>query len=532
MGFFKKVFKSAGKAVKSVTKSVSKVVKKVTSTVGKVVKKVAKTIVSVGKSVVKGVKSAVKSVGSALGKLGPLASIALMAIPGFQPFAAGLASSLNITSVIGQQMFTGALTGFIVSGGDMKAALMGGAMAGAGTLAGGAIKGFQAGDTLGGITQAATAQSTIQTFSGGMATAKMQWGNFTNNVGKFFSGIGNGDTAVGTEKLANGTQKWASGNVPEGATFEDTVMNAPSELQVKTYEVGEWKGTPESVAKADFAQDVLATQRAAAPQYQWDEALIGDVGYEPTLVSGTGGGYSPVSADDFYGKQVATSAHRLTQAGISPEVIQEQLSMGTTVADQAKLLDELRVSSGIPQEYSYYSQPGTQFSSLDPNKYQAMKNPIYQVADDYNINPFGEQAQQLMEQEYGTMSYSAGNNVVSFDKDMAFYDQSSRSLFQQAGAGGTPTYMTEQAPELPKKDKKPDLNKLGSLFSGERQKASPSFITSVDPGDLAKSSAGQGDASGGILGYAQHVKEQQSLLTSQAEAQAEQYRQKMRRSLA
>ncbi len=527
MGWGKKQVKKVTKAVKKVTKSVTKVVKNVVSTVGKVVKTVAKSIVSVGKAVVKGVKSAVKTVGSAFGKLGPLASIALMAIPGFQPFAAGLASSMGITSVVGQGMFTGALTGFITSGGDMKAALMGGAMAGLGTVAGGAIKGFQAGDTLGGITKAVTAQSSIQTFQGGMMTAKTQWGSFTNNVGKFFSNLGNGDTAAGTQRALEADQLAQS----KGISYEDAINQ--TEIKPSTYEVGEWKATPESVAKADFAQDVQAMQKAAQPQYVWDEAMVGDVGYQPELVAGTGGGYSPVSMDDFYGKQVATSTQRLTQAGIAPEVIQEQMAMGTTVADQAKLLDELRASSGIPQEYSYYSQPGTQFQSLDPNKYQAMKNPIYQVADDYNINPFGEQAQQLMEQEYGYVNYNADNNVISFDKDMAFYDKYSRSLFQQAGAGGTPTYMTQDMyAEQPaaKREKKPELK---SLLSGSpASKTTLPFTTEVDPGNIRAAAAGTGDASGGFLGYSQHVREQQGLLTSQAEQQAELYRQKMRRSMA
>jgi len=65
MGFFSGIFRGIKKAVKGVTK---------------VVKKVVKSIAKVGKKIWKGVKGIAKKIS----KLGPLASIAIGFIPGFQ----------------------------------------------------------------------------------------------------------------------------------------------------------------------------------------------------------------------------------------------------------------------------------------------------------------------------------------------------------------------------------------------------------------------------------------------------------------
>jgi len=98
MGFFSGIFKGVKKVFKSVTK---------------VVKKVVKSISKVGKKIWKGVKGLTKK----LGKLGPLAAIAIGFIPGFQ----GLWASSGIWGA----MAKGALTGFITSGGKVKGALIG-----------------------------------------------------------------------------------------------------------------------------------------------------------------------------------------------------------------------------------------------------------------------------------------------------------------------------------------------------------------------------------------------------------------------
>jgi len=98
MGFFSGIFRGIKKAVKGVTK---------------VVKKVVKSIAKVGKKIWKGVKGIAKKIS----KLGPLASIAIGFIPGFQ----GLWASSGIWGA----MAKGALTGFITSGGKVKGALIG-----------------------------------------------------------------------------------------------------------------------------------------------------------------------------------------------------------------------------------------------------------------------------------------------------------------------------------------------------------------------------------------------------------------------
>jgi hypothetical protein len=113
MGFFsglKKVFKSVSRAVKKVTKSIGKLAKKV----AKGLKKVAKKI-------------------SSNKYLGPLASIAI----GYFVPALG-------TGIWGA-MAKGALTGFITSGGNIKGALLGGAMGGLGYGMSRGVESFKAG---------------------------------------------------------------------------------------------------------------------------------------------------------------------------------------------------------------------------------------------------------------------------------------------------------------------------------------------------------------------------------------------------
>jgi hypothetical protein len=109
MGWFSGIVKAVKKAFKSVTK---------------VVKKVVKGIGKVAKKVWKGVKNVAKGIGKVVKKMGPLASIAIGFIPGFQ----ALWANAGIWGAMGK----GALTGFITSGGKLKGALTGGLLGGAG----------------------------------------------------------------------------------------------------------------------------------------------------------------------------------------------------------------------------------------------------------------------------------------------------------------------------------------------------------------------------------------------------------------
>lgn len=102
MGWFSGIVKAVKKAFKSVTK---------------VVKKVVKGIGKVAKKVWKGVKNVAKGIGKVVKKMGPLASIAIGFIPGFQ----ALWANAGIWGAIGK----GAITGFITSGGKLKGALAG-----------------------------------------------------------------------------------------------------------------------------------------------------------------------------------------------------------------------------------------------------------------------------------------------------------------------------------------------------------------------------------------------------------------------
>ena len=122
-----------GGIVRKITRKVKKVVKKVT----KVVKKVVKGVGKVAKKVWKGVKGAVKKIGKAVKKMGPLASIAIGFIPGFQ----GLWANAGIWGAMGK----GAITGFITSGGKLKGALIGAAGGGLGYAANAGIDAYQKG---------------------------------------------------------------------------------------------------------------------------------------------------------------------------------------------------------------------------------------------------------------------------------------------------------------------------------------------------------------------------------------------------
>jgi len=98
---------------------ISRTIKKITRPITKVVKSVVKGIKKIGSSIAKSVKKVVKKVGKTVSKLGPLASIAIGFIPGFQ----ALWANAGIWGAIGK----GALTGFITSGGKLKGALIGAA---------------------------------------------------------------------------------------------------------------------------------------------------------------------------------------------------------------------------------------------------------------------------------------------------------------------------------------------------------------------------------------------------------------------
>ena len=108
MGWFSNVWKK----VKNVFKKVTKVVKKIVKSVGKTAKKVWN-----------GVKSTAQKFSKGMSKLGPFANIAMNFIPGFGQLWAAYG--------IWGQLAKGAITGFALSGGSIKGALLGAASAGA-----------------------------------------------------------------------------------------------------------------------------------------------------------------------------------------------------------------------------------------------------------------------------------------------------------------------------------------------------------------------------------------------------------------
>jgi len=157
MGFFSKIWKKAKNIVKKVVKGVKKVASKVW----------------------KGVKSVVKKVGKAVNKLGPLASIAIGFIPGFQ----GLWANAGIWGMMGK----GAITGFITSGGKLKGALTGAVMGGVGYAAAQGASAFKSGfSSLG---ENASISDKIMTGFNSVGTSTSNGVmNMYNSAGNFVSG--------------------------------------------------------------------------------------------------------------------------------------------------------------------------------------------------------------------------------------------------------------------------------------------------------------------------------------------------------
>mgnify|MGYP000927606126 CR=1 FL=1 len=420
MGWAKKTVKKVTKSVKKVAKSVTKVVKSVTKPIVKVVKKVAKSIVNVGKKVFSGIKSAVKSVGKTLGKLGPLASMAMMAIPGLQPFAAGMWSSMGVTGALAQQALTSAAVSFVTSGGDLKAAVIGGVGAYAGgALMGGAKAAWNGGSFAEGVSGAVN-QAGVSSFQAGMDAASKSWGNFTNNVSEFFGA-----------------------NSPTGDITQGT------------------------------------------------EAFVGT--YEKY-------GMSPQEYVDTYNKIPDT-------IGVSGAMSEQQKML---YEQDLGLFDEAVTPKGVPD---YMKQDWTR------------------TMNEMGIDPAGEQAAMLAEQEFGGVAdmtktatgdwnYSAYNQdlALSIDPVTGQYDPSSMLMTAQSGVGGTPTYIG--APTVESSTKKKDLSSL--LDSTTPGVGAQPFVFN-DPGKgISLTSAGGGaGGTGGALGFTQQQRELQARLISQAEAQAE-----------
>lgn len=449
MGFLSKAFKTITKPFKSAVK---------------VVKKIAKKVVDVGKKIVKGI-------GKAVGKLGPLASIALMMIPGMQAFAAGMWSGMGVTSVVGQRMLTSAMVSFVGSGGNLKAAVAGAAMAGIGTAIGGGVSGLKEGTGFfEGASKALSQTSNITSFAEGLDAAKTSWGNFTDGVEKFFKGAGNGDVSTGVKNSIDAATTAETNNTAFNEELAKNVSNTPPP---ETSEYGSWKATEDSVMRADFAKEVQDYQRLGL-----------DVG---------------TSAEDFYSQRVERMSSRLLDSGVGVDTINEQLSMAGSLPEQTKVLEDLMQTSGLPKEY--VTGPGGMI----------MKNPIYQVADDYGISPFGEQAKQLLESEYQNFSYDSTNNTVNFDKELSYYEPEARTLFRESGLGMS-SYVSPHAEA--KKDKIP---KLAGAETGLLSK--PSFVTEGGYTPVkSQYGAGMGQASG--IGT-DPLKEAQPLLVARIEQERE-----------
>jgi hypothetical protein len=466
-----KVVKSVAKVGKSVVKGAAKVVSSTVKGVSKVVKSVAKSVVSVGKKIVKGIGSAVKGIGKAIGKLGPIASIAMMAIPGMQAFAAGMWSSMGITGAIAQNMMTGAAMGFVTSGGDLKSALMGGAMAGIGSSLGGTFKAMGANPnmTFGEAFSSTISQQGVQSFSQGMSMAKAQWGNFTNSVSDFFSGAGNGSVEAGAERVATAAQ-----NAPANATvgqMQQQITNTPvSEA---------WKATPESLAKADYAkmvqnyqaqgidvqssvadyQQFFSPQSTTSALSQSAETALGKAGIpEPQMgAKWTEGGVGSLPEYETFKR--ADLSQQLYKQGFTVEQVAEQASFGTTVAEQNQLLEQmLNDATGAQSVYS-----PSNYTEMLANRQQAVST-------------------------------------------MKLPGTREKSLLERAAQTGKSIM-----------DKWAQMPAMGEEDTGEQAMPWAGSTKGTPLVGLASAGAGMG----GLLGYTDVMRQYQGTLISQAEAQAE-----------
>ena len=157
MGWFSKIWKKVKSVVKKVVKSVKKVASKVWS----------------------GIKNVAKKVGKAVNKLGPLASIAIGFIPGFQ----GLWANAGIWGAMGK----GAITGFITSGGKLKGALAGAAMGGIGYAAVQGASAFKGGMEAAG-TNASISEQITQGFKAVGASTSQGVTNMYESASNLFKG--------------------------------------------------------------------------------------------------------------------------------------------------------------------------------------------------------------------------------------------------------------------------------------------------------------------------------------------------------
>jgi hypothetical protein len=474
-----KTWKSTKKAVKKTAKAVVKTVKTVTKPITKIVKTVAKSVVDVGKSIVKGVKSAVKTVGKSLSKLGPLASIALMAIPGFQAFGASLASGLGFSSTLAANMATGAMTGFITSGGNLKAALVGGAMAGAGSYLGDVAQGAwnstgSIGDRLAtGFAQANTAAMApnaftggltgMQGFSAGMDAAATEWGNFTNKVGDLFS------SQSPTGSIAEGAAATTS-------TFDKYGMSPTEYMEV-------YGKVPDTAIGMTKETADMFTSGQITPQQAMDKAAAGDWTQQAQMLAEQNAAFGADGGVQFNQMMLETTPTELAAGPLfgAPELVKEQFNASMKAM------------------------------GIDPNS---------------------QQAQMLAEQQFGAtmpdMTKTAGEwNYAPYDTsgDLAFTDWEDFTSLVQSGEGGTPVYMAKDYKEPTASTKSFDPTSLLSGSGGTGVTQAP-YVTSVSPIDISLKGAGAVGGAGGMLGFSDVQRQTQAQLIAQAERQAEIARQR------
>jgi len=378
-------------------------IKKAVKGVTKAVKKVVKGIATVGKKIWKGVKKVAKGFSKALGKLGPLASIAIGFIPGFQ----GLWASSGIWGAIGK----GAITGFITSGGKLKGALVG-------AVGGGIGYGINAGmDAYGKGVDNLLTQNPNATISEKITAGFKSVGTSTTDG---FSNMykSAGDVLAGDYSKIN----YLEANPLTGEMT--SIYDAPKVGQPKTYDTGFGYEGDKGLYKAgtDDHDAWLARQDGTI---SGDNILEGANTYKQKTTS--------------YGEMRGYSQRTMMKASIDggeAGAIRQAKAFGK----------DMQVGKDFYKDYTSTIQ-GTPGSTT----YQRQMSEIYDYADATNTGL--EQGRSLWEQTGGadkSMSFDWSGGTTEPYKYTAEGLKATRS----SGLGGTPTYISQQAPTTTKKASK------------------------------------------------------------------------------
>jgi len=438
-----------------VVKKVKKVVKKVT----KVVKKVVKGVGKVAKKVWKGVKGAVKKIGKAVKKMGPLASIAIGFIPGFQ----GLWANAGIWGAMGK----GAITGFITSGGKLKGALIGAAGGGLGYAANAGIDAYQKGySSLG------------------------ESASISDKIIAGFGSVGN-STVEGVSNMYKSAGDMLTGDFSKINYLDDTGRSIYTEGTAKTSNVALKKSFGYEEDKSLFK-----------PGTDDHDAWLSRQTDEGTVLLKNAKTYMQEAPSTSYGEMKGFSQRKMMEASMKGEAF---------AVDQAKAFGyDAQVGKDFYKDFTQVPYDSQWRTVGDISQEQQMRE-IYNYATETGTGL--NQAKELWMQTGGpekamSFDYKMNLNTGQYDY-MGMQKGSGLQLTSEAAAGGTPTYISDpvRAKEAAKKNKAPNIaDSLKSLLGSKGDAGTSLPFSTGDTGDQYEASGGSkavGGEYGTGLGFAE-----------------------------